>query len=1024
MKKIIRFSLHNKLAIWLLTFLVVAAGIYSGTQMKMEILPELKAPFITVTTSYPGASAEEVAEKVSDPIEKSLESLPGVKTVQSDSYQNFSAITIEYQYEQDMIDAKNEAKEAIDRLTLPEAVDKPVVNRIDLNAFPVIVFDIAYDGKSMEELTTLVEQDLKSKFEKIDGVSTVQISGQRVNEVHIAFDQKKLTEYGLDEEKVKQIIQGTNFKTPLGLYEIDQKEKIVAIDGKVATEDELKDIQIPVTDPAPGVMIVPGESGIPTITLKDVATVQLKGVAESISRTNGKEAIAVQVMKGQDANTVTVVNDVKKAIKEVEKDYKGITITQLYDQGKPIEDSVNTMIDKALIGGLFAIIIILLFLRDIRSTIIAVVSIPMSLLTAILVLKQMGITLNIMTLGALTVAIGRVVDDSIVVIENIYRRMSLKEEKLRGKELIEAATKEMFTPIMSSTIVTVAVFLPLGLVKGQIGELFLPFGLALVFALLASLVVAVTIVPMMAHVLFKEGTKVKKKEQGKIAAGYKKFLNTTLNHKWITSIVATVLLIASFGLVPFIGQAFLPDDPQKMMAITYTPEPGQTLEDIEKVAQDTEKYFKQKKGVEIIQYSIGGNNPLMVQTKNTINFFIDYKDDYENFNDETVKVEKDLQKNTEKGKWLMQNMSSGGFNNQMQLFVYGTSIENVQKSSSQVEKLLKDSKDFKNIDSSLSNTYDKYTFVVDRNTMNSQGLTTAQIAQAFSQVGVKQTLTTIEQDREEINVYVTNTEKEYNTIESLTDETIITPLGQQKKLGDFVSIDEGSAVDTVKRKDGKLYATITAEFTTNDVGGASQTLAKKIDKLSLPQGSSVDYGGVTEDMQKSFFQLGLAMLAAVLIVYFILVVTFGGGLAPFAILFSLPFSVIGGFLALYLSGETINVSSLIGALMLIGIVVTNAIVLIDRVIHKEREGLPTRDALLEAASTRLRPILMTAIATIGALIPLAIGSEGGSGALISKSLGVTVIGGLTSSTLLTLIIVPLVYEVLMKAKKKMTRKKA
>lgn len=1024
MKSIIRFSLKNKLAIWLLTFLVVAAGIYSGTKMKLEILPELNAPFITVTTAYPGASAEEVSDKVSIPIEKAVESLEGVKTVHSDSYQNFSAIIIEYDYERDMIDAKNEVKESLERLTLDENVDKPVVNRVDLNAFPIMVFDIAYEGKSLEELTTLVEKDLLSKFEKVDGVSSIKTAGQRVNEVHIAFDQKKLIEYGLNEEDVKQMIQGTNFKTPLGLYDIEEKETIIAIDGQVTTLDELKEIQIPVTKPAPGVVVMPGESGIPTITLQDVATVELKGVVESISRTNGKETIAVQIMKGQDANTVNVVNDMKDVIKEIEKDYKGITITQFFDQGEPIQDAVDTMVDKALIGGLFAVIIILLFLRDIRSTIIAVVSIPMSLLSAILVLKQMDISLNIMTLGALTVAIGRVVDDSIVVIENIYRRMSLKGEKLKGKELIESATKEMFIPIMSSTIVTIAVFLPLGLVKGQIGELFLPFALALVFALLASLLVAITIVPMMAHLLFKEGTKVKKKEQGKITRWYRKFLNTTLNHKWITSIAALVLFVSSFGLVPFIGQAFLPDDPQKMMMITYEPEPGQTLDDIEKIAQDTEKYFKKKKDVDVIQYSIGGENPMMVQSDNTINFFIDYKDDVKDFNDETVKVEKDLKASTDKGKFLMQNMATGGFDNQMQLFVYGTSIGEVQKASEKVEKLLQDNKDFKNVDSSLSHTYDQYTFVVDRATLNAQGLTTAQIAQAFSQVGVKQTVTKIEQDREEINVYVTNTEKDYTTIESLTGETIITPLGEQKTLGDFVSVDEGKAVDTVKRKDGKLYATVTAEFTTDDVGGASATLAKKVNELSLPQGTSVDFGGVTEEMQKSFSQLGLAMLAAVFIVYFILVVTFSGGLAPFAILFSLPFSVIGGLLALFIAGETINVSSLIGALMLIGIVVTNAIVLIDRVIRKEEEGLDTREALLEAAATRLRPILMTAIATIGALIPLAVGSDGGSAGLISKSLGVSVIGGLTSSTLLTLIIVPLVYEVLMKIKKRFTKKKA
>ena len=301
----------------------------------------------------------------------------------------------------------------------------------------------------------------------------------------------------------------------------------------------------------------------------------------------------------------------KIRIKTFEKDIDGVEIISTFDQGEPIEESVSTMLNKALFGAVFAVIIILLFLRDIKSTLISVVSIPLSLLIAILLLKQMDITLNIMTLGAMTVAIGRVIDDSIVVVENIYRRMSLKGEMLKGKDLIREATKEMFVPIASSTIVTIAVFLPLGLVQGMIGELFLPFALTIVFALLASLLVAVTIVPMLAHSMFKKGVGKKHVEKkSRLANWYKGVLNWTLNHKIITSILAIAMLVGSLFLVPLIGVSFLPSDEEKMIMATYKPDPGQTEEDVQSIAQDAEEYFQDRKGAETIQYSVGGENPM------------------------------------------------------------------------------------------------------------------------------------------------------------------------------------------------------------------------------------------------------------------------------------------------------------------------------------------------------------------------------------------------------------------------------
>ncbi len=761
---------------------------------------------------------------------------------------------------------------------------------------------------------------------------------------------------------------------------------------------------------------------VPTVQLSDIADIKLIGKAESISRTNGQESIGLQVVKTADANTVDVVNAVKDQVKTFKKELDGVEIISTFDQGEPIEDSVSTMLNKALFGAVFAVIIILLFLRDIKSTVISVVSIPLSLLIAILLLKQMDITLNIMTLGAMTVAIGRVIDDSIVVVENIYRRMSLKGEVLKGKELIREATKEMFIPIMSSTIVTIAVFLPLGLVQGMIGELFLPFALTIVFALLASLLVAVTIVPMLAHTMFKKGVGKNKhtEKPSRLANWYKGVLNWSLNHKIITSLLAIGMLVGSLFLVPLIGVSFLPSDEEKMVMATFKPDPGQTEEEVNKIAQDAEEYFQGRKGADTIQYSVGGENPMSPGSTNNAIFYVQYSDDTENFSEEKENVIKDLQASTDTGEWASQDFSASAGSNKIVVYVYGETLKEIEPVVKDVQSLMEEKKDFKKVDSSISESYDEYSFVADQEKLSQLGLTAGQIAMELGQTRQRPVLTTIEKDGEDVNVYVDVEKKSYESIEDLTKKTIKSPLGMEVPIKDVVEVKEGKTSDTVSRRDGKVFAQVSGELKTDDVSKASADIQKELKDFDLPSGVTVDMGGVTKDIQESFTQLGLAMLAAIAIVYLILVITFGGGLAPLAILFSLPFTVIGALVGLLIAGETISISSMIGALMLIGIVVTNAIVLVDRVINKEKAGLSTREALLEAGATRLRPILMTAIATIGALFPLALGLEGSG--LISKGLGVTVIGGLTSSTLLTLVVVPIVYEILMKIKGKVTRR--
>ncbi|WP_106496089.1 efflux RND transporter permease subunit [Lentibacillus sp. Marseille-P4043] len=1058
MKKIINFSLNNKFAIWILTIMVVVAGLYSGLNMKQETMPNITMPNVSVVTTYPGAAPDEVTDKVTVPIEQRVENLNGVELVNSTSLANASSVQIQYDFDTDMDEAATEVEEAISNISLPDGAEEPKVSRLSINAFPVMALSVSDKDHSLEQLTKRVENDVQPTLEGLDGVSDVQITGQQVQKVTIDFDDAKLNKYGLTEDKIKQLIQGSDVSFPLGLTNFDGEVKNLVIDGNVATVDDLRAIKIPAVpqSASQGDMSQQGAAQqggaaqgteqqnkaaqsnganqqtqapaeIPTVQLGELADIEVVGEAESISRTNGEDSVGIQIVKAPDANTVEVVNNVKDAIGDFEDDY-GLTVTTTFDQGEPIEESVNTMLSKALFGALFAIVIILLFLRSIKTTLISIVSIPLSLLMAVFLLDQMDITLNIMTLGALTVAIGRVIDDSIVVIENIYRRMALSGEKLRGRDLIREATREMFIPICSSTIVTIAVFLPLGLVSGQVGEMFMPFALAVVFALASSLIVAVTIVPMLAHSLFKKDlnkmatneTVQHEKKPNKLTRGYKRILDWALNHKLITFGGSVIVLVLSFLLVPVIGVSFLPDEEQKMIMATYSPEPGETREEAEEVAYDAEEYISNHDGVTTYQFSLGGGSPMGgmmgMGGDNSALFFIEYDSDFENFNDETTKVIDTLNKNTDKGEWGSIDFASMGSG--LEMYVYGDNTEDIQGAVDQILPVMKENDDLEKAESSLSEAYDQYTLVANQEKLSQSGLTAAQIGMNLSDSGEAPILTTVKHDGEDVNVYIEVDEKQYDSIDDLKDSEIQTPLGTTVKVKDVMDVEEGKSPDTIERREGKMYASLSADIKTDDAAAVSKELEDKISDLDLPDGVSVDFGGVTEQINESFTQLGLAMLAAVAIVYFVLVVTFGGALAPFAILFSLPFTIIGGLVALWIANEPLSVSAMIGALMLIGIVVTNAIVLIDRVIHKEKEGLSTREALLEAGSTRLRPILMTALATIGALIPLAIGMEGGG--LISKGLGVTVIGGLTSSTILTLVIVPIVYEALAKFRKKKT----
>lgn len=1020
MKGLVNFVLRNKLAVWLLTIIITVSGIYSGTRMKMETIPDISIPYLIVTDVYPGATPRKVMEDVSIPLEKAAENLEHVKSVNSNSYSNMASIQVEYEYGVDMDEAKRALQSALDAVELPEGAQKPKTTAVSMNMMPVVALSVSSSKEDIVELTSTVEESLLPKIEKIDGVASATMTGQHVEEVDLTYNKAKMAELSLTEDKVKQMIQASDLSVSLGLYKFKEGEQAVAIDGKFMTADELKNMLIPVTPSA--------ANPSPFVKLSDIATIDVVGKVESVSRTNGKEAIAIQIIKAQQANTVDVVNKVKKLVKEEKAKYDDLVIDVTLDQGAPIEKSVSTMVEKAVFGGLIAVLIILLFLRDLKSTIISIISIPVSIFMAFMLLNWMNITLNIMTLGAVTVAIGRVIDDSIVVVENIYRRLHLKEEKLTGRALVREATIEMFKPILSSTLVTVAVFAPLMFVGGMVGELFTPFALTMTFALGASLIVAITIVPALSHFLFKKklyGEKAANshKEAGALSKWYKGVLEKALNHKIITSLLAVVLLVGSLALTPLIGFSFMGSEEEKVMYLTYTPKAGELPEDTLANIKVVEEKMLKRDDIDIVQLSVTKNGDSTAAMMGGgagggALMYLIFDPDMKNFPEVRDKIEKYVKNIGQTGEWKSQNFSStSASSNEVKYTFYSEDLDKLNQSVKTVEKEMKKVKGLKDVSSSVEDAYVEYTFKVAQDELLKYGLTTGQIAAMLSPAKTQDVLTTVKKDGDTLNVIVQQDQSaQPQSIDDMLATQVPTATGATMPLSELVKVEKGTTLNTLARSKGEYYATVSGTIIGNDVSKVTPKIDKAIDKLDLPKGVTVDVAGVTADMKETFTQLGIAMAAAVAIVYFILVVTFREGVAPFAILFSLPFAVIGSFVGLLIGRETISVSVMMGLLMLIGIVVTNAIVLVDRIIHMERDGMSMREAILEAGATRLRPILMTAIATVGALIPLAAGSGGGG--LISKGLGITVIGGLTSSTLLTLIIVPIVYEVLSKLFKK------
>lgn len=778
-----------------------------------------------------------------------------------------------------------------------------------------------------------------------------------------------------------------------------------------------------------GGMKMPASSGgsaptakIGMVKLKDVATVTYAPRAGTVgSRANGRPAALIDIVKTQDANTVDVSEQVLAEIEKLNKELpSGTTVETVYDASTGINASVRGMLREGLLGALFAVIVILLFLRNWRATIIATVSIPLSVLIAMVFLRYSGVTLNVMTLGGMTVAIGRVVDDSIVVIENIFRHMQRGDE--RNPEMVRAATREVSAAITSSTLTTVAVFIPLGLVTGVIGKIFQPFAITVALALLASLLVAVTIVPLMAKwFLLKAKVPAEHVGESKGIRGYRRALVWALDHRLAVVAGSAVLLAGSIALMPLIGTGFVPETEEKYLQVEVEYPEGTKSELVDKTVRQVEGVLAQQKEVELYQSTVGASTTSVSMSgglggsNKAVTFVrLDRKADMEAAVDRLVSQTKRFA--TDEARIVVQRVDSSGTNSALDIIVTGDSLDDIRKASSQVEDAMKDTAGLTNVSSNLGQSRKQLVVDVDQYKAAKYGMNAAMVAGTVRGFVAEQTAGSIKVAGQPTDIVYALALDPVKKAEEMRELELTTPLGKTIALKKIASVEETGSPIAILTRGGEQYAAVSGRITERDSGAVIKTVTAKIETLTLPKGIKTETSGAAEQMNESFSQLGVAMLVAIGAVYLVMILAFGEAVAPLAIMMSLPLAVVGGLVGLLIAGVPMDIPAMIGALMLIGIVVANAIVLIDRVQQKRVTGMSRREALIEAGSTRMRPILMTAVSTISALAPLAAGFS--EGALISQSLAVIVIGGLTSSTILTLIVVPVAYDLLEGAKER------
>lgn len=1124
MSVLAKLSMRNRALIALITIVVAIFGGIALTNLKQELAPSIQLPQLSIITAYPGASPDVVNADVSTPIETAIQGISGLDSTSTTSSTGVSRVVASFTFGTDLAFAEQKLLSAVNRIApqLPDDVDPQVIafSFDDLPVTAVAVTGAEDPATLSDEITRTTLPELRD----IDGVREATLVGDQGRRVVITPDPATLAQYGLTTQAIRDALAQNGVLLPAG--EITEGDSTFAVQAgtRLGSVDDVAALpllgatqpqpapELPGGEPGldPGTVdegaadegAVPGAGGVPgvdvgavaapvALTIGDVASVELtQNPQTSISRVNGEPALAISITKLPSANTVEVSNAVAAALPDLQAALDttnpGAEFTVVFDQAPYIEKSIESLAVEGTLGLIFAVLVILVFLMSVRATLVTAISIPTSVLITFIGLQAADYTLNILTLGALTISIGRVVDDSIVVIENIKRHYVAGVDKAAT---IIHAVREVAGAITASTITTVAVFLPIALVEGVTGELFRPFSLTVTIALLASLLVSLTIVPVLAYWFLKPAKPAKGQTEADAAAaaafvddvwlapelrdaeggaglgataksgptsgaapkpapalasasgsaapvdelehpsrlqkGYLPVLGWTLRHSAITIIAAVVVLAGTVALAPFMKTNFLGDSGQNTFRVTQELPVGSSLEYMAEASLPVEEAIRGVEGVETVQTSIGtatGGGALAAfgGSGDTVAYNVTTDEDADQVALQ-AEVRAELDELEDVGEITLAAQSGFGASSDIEVDISASNQEDLRAATDAVVDELSGLDSLTQVTSNLEESRPYVAVVIDRAAAAAAGYSEVALGGIVSGSMQPQPAGSIVIDEQTLTIYLA-TEEPPTTIEALSALTVPTPAGPVRldSLATVQQADGPASITTVK---GLRSATVAATPAGDDLGTASADVQAAVDAVELPDGTSASIGGVTADQQESFSQLGLALLAAILIVYIVMVATFRSLLQPLLLLVSVPFAATGAILLQVVTGIPLGVASLVGVLMLVGIVVTNAIVLIDLVNQYRDRGMSVRDALLHGASRRLRPILMTALATIFALLPLALGLTG-SGGFISQPLALVVIGGLLSSTVLTLLVLPALYDLVEGGRERRKAKRA
>ncbi|WP_245703046.1 efflux RND transporter permease subunit [Raineyella antarctica] len=1059
--------MRNRALIALVTVFVLAFGIISTGQLRQELIPRISVPVAVVFTSYPGASPAVVEQRVTIPIEQAVASLQGLDSSTSESSAGSSMVTLQMRYGSNMSSVQQDAKAAISRVEgiLPDGVSTQVFTG-SIDDLPVVQLAIADDtsaGELAERVNTLVVPEM----EKIDGVRAVSVAGAPIPEVLVDVNADRLAAEGLTVAQLQQAIGGSGTPAAGGSLVSGKNDLTVAVGQRYGSAADVAAVTLA------------GPTG-DAVRVDQVAKVtDREAPAPSLARTNGRESLSLSITKTPDGNTVEISGQVRERLAQLDAALgHGARTTVVFDQAPFISDSIHNLLVEGGLGLLMAVVVILLFLASVRPTLVTAVSIPVSVLMALIGMRVAGYSLNMLTLGALTMAIGRVVDDSIVVIENIQRHLG---EGQRRQEAVLVGVREVATAITASTLTTVAVFLPLALVGGQVGELFRPFAITSSLALLASLLVALTIVPVLAHWFLPEldRSHVTALEN---AAGeprrtplqrlYLPSLGAAVRHPWVTVVIAVGLLGLSGAMVPRLQTNFLGDTGQNTLTVTQVFTPALKLSEQDRQARVVEETIQAVPGIDTVQTTIGGGGADSLFTgagadRATFSLTTDPAADQVAVQQQVRDAVDGLDAVGE----VSVSAQAGYGTTTIDVTVSAPDTARLREATTTIHQRLVGVEGAAAVTDTLA--ADRSTVVVelDRTKAAEKGVTEAAVAATVRAALAPQQVAQVETDgvTKDVVIKVGDAPVGLDELRDLEVPAVslaaasVTPGGglagtgagtagdpgaisaaaaggapgagsaaagsagsvaagsaasasaatgaTTAKLGDVAEVRQEQVATSISRVDGRRSATVQVTPAGSDLGAVTRAVNDELAATTLPAGVSTTVGGVSADQQQAFSQLGLALLVAVAIVYVVMVATFKSLVQPLILLVSIPFAAIGGVAALLLTGTPLGVPSLIGSLMLVGIVVTNAIVLIDLINQYRDRGRPIDEAVREGARHRLRPIVMTALATILAMVPMGLGISGG-GLFISQPLAIVVIGGLVSSTLLTLILVPVLYTLL------------